>query len=135
MQELNYPINWDSKQELGIAEIDVQHKQYVSNLNGLYLAWLEAKPLNEINALLKAFIDYEDFHFKYEEELIAKNNFSDLEKHKKIHAAYSKKLLKMVATYQESGNNADLFLILGYLEDWLISHVRKYDRKYVPFIK
>jgi hemerythrin len=130
MELLNSPISWDTKDDLGIPEIDLQHRVYVSNLNKLYLAWIDGKPKEEIDKLLRELAEHENFHFAFEEALIAKSSLPELAKHRNLHQGFREKTKKFIARYNKTHAESDLFTMLGYFEDWLISHMRKYDSKY-----
>jgi hemerythrin len=135
MDELNYPITWDTRHNIGIKEIDNQHRHFVSILNRLYMAWLDKKSESEIKYLLTEVNDYVDIHFAYEEDLIGKSGYTDLPKHQEIHKTFKASLQRRIKKYYKDSAEVELFQLLGFLEDWLIGHVRKYDQKYVPQLK
>ena len=130
MELLNSPISWNKQDDFGIPEIDLQHRIYVSNLNKLYLAWIDGEPKKVVDKLLKELAQHEDYHIKFEEELLAKLAQPELEKHHQLHQGFREHTQKFIARYNKTRDTADLFEMLGYLEDWLINHLRGYDRKY-----
>ena len=70
---------WDRQFETGIAEIDQQHRKLVQLINGLgRILAQESQPETFVRSLFRVFdelADYVEYHFEFEEELMAKFNF------------------------------------------------------------
>ena len=86
---------WKDSYSVNVKSIDEQHKKLVSIINELNNAMLYEKGRSVIGKVLKDLVDYTVSHFDYEEKLMEKNGYSDLENHKQIH----KDLLKTVGKF------------------------------------
>ena len=84
------------------------------------------------NALGKL-IDYTGTHFEHEEKLFAQHNYPEQKGHKEIH----KKLVAQVVEFQnqfKSGEKDVSLELMEFLKDWLLDHIKKTDKKYMPFL-
>ncbi|MDR2099566.1 MAG: bacteriohemerythrin, partial [Campylobacteraceae bacterium] len=76
--------NWDSSYDIGIEEIDNQHKKIVQYINELH----EAHILNDksiVKNTLSEVTEYVISHFSFEEELMREADYPHFIQHKNIH--------------------------------------------------
>jgi hemerythrin-like metal-binding protein len=81
--------------------------------------------------ILKQVIAYTQYHFKAEEELMAKVNFGGLEAQKKVHGEF----LRVVAEAKERWEAGDASVpqeLLTTLKGWLVQHISGMDKQYAP---
>ncbi|HBT04180.1 MAG TPA: hemerythrin, partial [Thermodesulfobacterium commune] len=78
-------LEWNDNFLTGIKEIDQQHKKMFNMVNALYEAVrlkVDKKLLiNSINTLK----NYFETHFKFEEEILERYGYPEIEKHKEEH--------------------------------------------------
>jgi hemerythrin len=114
--------------EIGIAEIDRQHRRLFDLLNQLR-SWSGkgyeyAATIDTLNELA----DYTHTHFAVEESLMRMLRYPDI----KAHIAEHDRLKKMLEEYRHSilkeGSRVELS---DFIQSWLIDHISTVDRKYV----
>ncbi|MBF0454092.1 MAG: hemerythrin family protein [Magnetococcales bacterium] len=132
-------MQWDKKLELGIDSIDRQHRAIIERINRLEIALNSSVTSVTVPRLLEVY-DYLDqyiaTHFREEEELMAQNNYPNLEAHKALHHGFEAELAKLRDSLEGSGliSYATAQLV-GYLGKWFITHIQGEDPKYVSYIK
>ncbi|MDF3818706.1 bacteriohemerythrin [Leptospira sp. 96542] len=140
-------IEWDSKYETNISEIDSQHKKLFRLIHQIETVYEENK--NHLSEKSKLLIDtiseLEDYtlsHFLIEERVMELNQYPELETHKKQHDQFTDKILELKEKLNQSNllsNNKDLEVffanLIQFLRKWLTQHILKEDMSYKPFIK
>lgn len=127
-------INWDSTLQIGIEEIDNQHKKLVELLNTLFDAMQNGRSKDVLGKILNELTSYTVMHFKTEEKYFEKFGFEDEIDHLAAHASFVSKVSKFKAEF-DSGNAAVSQDLLRYLKDWITKHINVSDRKYVELFK
>lgn len=130
-------IPWENKFELGISEIDEQHKKMLSIINKLYdmLDDVKSNDQNEIDRIIKEMAEYALYHFATEEKYFELFNYENKEPHIKIHDQYRAKIEDWQKRYNENKDKAIFFEVSNFLHDWWTWHINNTDREYVPFMK
>lgn len=122
---------WDPALDLGIESIDIQHRRIVDNINRLHMAQMMSDR-DKVREVLIDLIDYTKTHFTFEEELMEKSGYPALESHKGLHKAFIARIKKRS---QEHISGQDVTQQLtADLKSWLLSHIKKDDREYAPFV-
>jgi hemerythrin len=124
----NNPATMVTGFEIGIAEIDAQHRRLFDLLNQLR-SWSGkgyeyAATIDTLNELA----DYTHTHFAVEESLMRMLRYPDIN----VHIAEHERLKKMLEEYRHSilkeGSRIELS---DFIKAWLIDHISKVDREYV----
>jgi len=127
-------IIWSDDFSIGNADIDIVHKDWVTIYNDL-IEYNESKGnRNEFAMILSKMTDYSLVHFKKEEEYMQKLNYPDLADHKRHHKNYIYK----VAMYNIDllgVNPPSINEIISFIDNWLIDHILKIDKKYEDYKK
>jgi hemerythrin len=123
-------IRWGPDLELGIPELDAQHRKLVDLSNRLYSEhWKEAQGEGEKAAIAELF-SYAATHFADEEKYFSAYNFPSLEKHKSAHAWFIARAIE----FEERlalGSPAQAAELLVFLESWIKRHIQRDDRELV----
>jgi hemerythrin len=123
-------FKWSEDYNLGITEIDNQHKHFVSILDSVYDSILNSATREKQEELLNSLVDYTIFHFQTEEKYFDLFDFSGKSEHKEEH-----RLLKeQVFSFQNDfklGHKDLSYDLIDFLEDWLVNHLTGMDKKYV----
>jgi len=125
---------WSDELATGIASIDEQHQWLVNTTNQLYDKINTSTPDNkQIGYILESLIDYTFNHFIVEEELFRRLNYPESKAHIDEHNKFAATAANLLAKFEfgESVNNE----ALEFLKEWLIHHIMKVDKAYVPFLK
>lgn len=127
-------IEWTPAFELGVEEMDRQHRQLVTILNGLHQAMLAGGQPRALMRVMEELIVYTKYHFTTEERLMAEAMYPGEQTHRQKHLAltakveqYAEEVLKGRATVSLS--------ILQFLKDWLNKHILGTDKEFAEFIR
>jgi hemerythrin-like metal-binding protein len=118
----------------GITLIDDQHNMLCSYINALYRATRNEFSREEILDIVASLKHYAATHFNTEEQYFAHSKYPDTGKHKEVHKNFVAKVIQVEKDLQKG--NADVGDdLLQFLKNWLLQHIRRTDREYVPYIK
>lgn len=127
---------WSEKLELGVHEMDEEHKVLVAYINEL-VSSLESQYIRKNKTdLIQAFNNLAEYcteHFRHEEAFMQEIRYPLYESHKKIH----ENLLDQVKLYGldiEHDRLEDRKLV-SFLRNWLISHIMGVDMQYAGHYK
>ena len=127
-------IEWSDDFKLGFAEIDTQHRWLVEATNALHEELMKGEPSDEeVSSLLNFLVDYTLTHFVTEELLFEWHHFPQADAHTEEHQAFVRTVKEWMQRHK-SGESLDRE-ILDFLKQWLIQHIMKSDKAYVPFLK
>ena len=125
---------WTSELELGLAEIDSQHRWLVDQTNALHDELSRPEPRREvIGQILEGLVDYTHNHFIVEEVMFQQYEYPETPGHKGEHDNFTGKAMDLLMRF-EDGEEVNLEA-LEFLKEWLVHHICKVDRAYVPFFK
>jgi len=127
-------LEWSDKLNLGVPQIDNQHKELIRLVNGLISAVSLDRPEKTINNVLKKLREYTVFHFNSEEVFMDSIGYDNLNKHVAEHIDLKKK----VKEFQRSickGESVEVMTLLDFLKPWLLNHILESDREIAAFIK
>ena len=131
-------IQWQDALNTGIEEIDEQHRNLIAINNKAYgLTQLDdgIDHYDEIVKIIKELTDYTEYHFGFEEKLLTKCKYAELEEQKMEHFFFMKKLSKMDLTKIDQDQEKAVQNILEMLVDWISSHIMTNDMKYVSCLR
>lgn len=140
-------IEWNSKYETNISEIDTQHRKLFELLNNLETLYLKnkGKLTENTKEIKKAISDLEQYtlsHFLIEERIMEDNDYPNLEDHKIQHNKFTEKIndLKNKLFHDgilEDESKLDSFLedLVKYLKLWVSNHITIQDMDYKPYIR
>lgn len=133
-------FEWKDRYRLNVEEIDKQHRKLfeigarayeLTCLNDAYDRY------DDIMEVLRELLDYTQYHFKYEEELMKKHNFDQLAHHAKEHDSFVAKVKSLLSREQEIDEEQEktLLEITDFLSEWVSTHIMFEDRKYAPLLQ
>lgn len=129
-------IQWSQKYEIGILEIDNQHKELFSKVDDLFEACNQGKGKQEVGSLIKFLGDYVVHHFKTEESYQQKIGYPDYLVHKKLHDQFIKDFSVLQEQFDKNGASALLVIQVNkQVVDWLVTHISKQDKLLAAFEK
>ncbi len=126
-------MRWDSSLQLGIGQIDDQHKQLVTMINDLHRAMKQRQTMAVMSGILERLVSYTVYHFGNEEKLFQKHGYPEYDQHKKIHETLVGKVVEFKGKI-DRGDSTISMELMDFLKDWLVSHIKGTDKKYVPFL-
>lgn len=121
-------IEWNSSFDVGIEEINRQHRRLIFIANELYRLSLRDGAELGAERVIGALVNYTRTHFHYEELMLERHEYGDLTAHKKQHA-------KLIADLQQFARQVErgepvVSELLEFVKSWLINHISKTDMAY-----
>jgi hemerythrin len=117
--------------ELGIAEIDAQHRELFGILAELEKNSGKDYSYEAARDALSQLTNYANIHFAIEESLMRMHGYPDIAAHVAEHQA----LRKQLTEFQQRLLDADIATQLHkFIDGWLTNHIDVTDRKYVPHL-
>ena len=126
-------FEWSEQYSVGDAEIDGQHQNLLGFLNKYYEAMNEGKGRDIMDAIFAEMKAYALYHFQSEEQRMEEARYPDLDRHKKIHAAFVNKVLEFEKK-KEAGDLLVSVNLAKFLSTWLREHILGDDKKYAPYL-
>lgn len=129
-------FEWNEIYELGIPEIDLQHKKLISISNELYDVATKCDVNLKItmSKILKNLTDYTVYHFTSEEEFMKKYGYQGAPMHKIAHDNFVAEVTQQIKNLSE-GSQEDVLLFYDYIANWILAHIAKADKIWATFVK
>ena len=115
-------LMWDSSFNVGVEDIDTQHKKLLKLINKLHDAMMCGKENDVLESVLSSVTDYTEYHFTFEEGLMDKFDYPGSEKHMGEHKELKAKLFEIQAEYPAHKPGANM-RVMDFLQKWLIDHI------------
>jgi hemerythrin len=127
-------FRWQSSYNLGLEEIDDQHRYFVRLINKLSDELAKPGRSEHLEALIAELNAYAKFHFLSEENMMVRAGYPSYHEHKSHHAH----LIDLLGTKElqlqvSQGEDAKAQLI-EYLIKWFLNHTNEEDRRFVEFM-
>ncbi len=125
---------WKDEYRVGDDEIDKHHQQLIR-----YIQLLEdPKIRNEgdkdfVDMLVQGLADYAVYHFDAEETAMVKAGYPQLEAHRVEHAEFAKDMEIFRQAFGQGSARLEKAL-LGYLRDWLLTHILTTDKAFGDWV-
>jgi hemerythrin-like metal-binding protein len=123
-------FEWDSALDVGVAEMNEQHKTLINLMEVLYQKNLASHSKAELIVAIDNLVNYVVKHFHDEESYMASIQFPTLETHKQIHQHLLEDLGKLIEQFKQSDINQLSSEFVMFLKFWLSTHIRGIDTKY-----
>lgn len=131
-------FKWKDEFSVKVAEIDKQHMRLFeigARINELAYAKDEFDHYDEIIEVLHELVEYTEYHFKYEEELMERYQYEGFETQKFEHFFVIKKIQKILNEDIDKKQSETIMNLVTFISDWITNHILKEDMKYTDFFK
>ena len=118
-------VEWNQALNVGIPEIDYQHRNLVSMLNALHTAIEANEPREHLGEILEELDLYVANHFATEERLMARIHYEFLAQHKLEHLRLAETVQEHRNAYARGEGTADE--VMQFLIRWLLNHIAGAD--------
>lgn len=131
---------WKDKYEIGVPEVDDQHRELFARV-GSFLNTLRSdspweEKVNKVNETVAFMKDYVVTHFQDEEAYQEKIGYPGLDHHKKIHEGMVAYVAEVSAQYEQQGfKEIHMQQFAGRLVTWLVNHVVAEDQKIADYAR
>ena len=135
-EEFTGEVAWDGKYELGIDEIDDQHRKSLAIIGKLYEAVTNGRDHAAISSLMLALENNIAEHFDFEEKLMHDHHYPFAADHIAQHNSFKNFFIKLRSEIEA---DVDDHMYLGFrinlfLADWLLNHSNRDDRHLGRFL-
>ena len=120
-------IRWSQSYELGIPELDVQHRMLFNIVKILVDSVNNSRESEVVEGVLDELGRYTLYHTETEETF-----FEDTENHKehiREHIKFKEEVAELKAIYENTPDKAFAEMMLLYLQSWIETHVTGMDRR------
>jgi hemerythrin len=126
-------IAWKQEFDIGIADIDAEHKHLVDLLNQVIGSISSQDKDKILNETMNAALIYTKSHFQREEEMLVRENYPAVDEHKTLHKALIQDIIRLRLRLL-SGSPISVMELHKFFYNWLISHIKMEDKKYVKHL-
>lgn len=117
---------------VGVASMDAEHRELIEHLEALRGA--HAAGQGGLAVRLDALIEATLRHFRNEEAAMARSAYPERDRHVRDHIELSSRVLQ-IRQQLAAGEVSTLgFELLGFLEGWLLDHIRTADRAFAAHL-
>jgi hemerythrin len=121
-------LKWTEAYSVNNAELDEQHRKLFALVNDLHDA-MQTGRNTDLGATVDALVEYTDYHFKAEEQVLRACEYPDYDGHREMHDSLTRRARNMREAFA-SGNMPTAIEVLLLLTNWLNRHILDEDRKY-----
>ncbi|MBI9080587.1 MAG: hemerythrin family protein [Pseudodesulfovibrio sp.] len=126
-------LDWDDILDIGLPELDNQHKRLLALSNSLIQAMTVGKGKEVLQLLFEEIKGYTAYHFADEERYMRQIGYPHQEEHANIH----KEMTQQVDEFREKLLNSKVSAdeALDFINNWIVAHIMKEDTKIGLFAK
>ena len=119
-------LAWKPEYELGIPDVDHEHRELFDLINELHASLFEPESLTTVPDFLGELFSRISSHFALEERLMRDGRYADLPAHKSDHERLLDEIRDLMDDF-EDGENVDLGRFAVALEQWFSVHFSTHD--------
>ena len=123
---------WKDSFNIGIEEIDRQHRTFLEHLNECHQHVSGAKGTCIDTEMLNRLKTYAATHFRFEEEMMQSLGYPETEHNEQQHKYFEAKIEELMTGITEGGKS-HYESVLAFMRDWFLRHILEEDKKYVPY--
>lgn len=124
---------WKDSFNIGVDEIDDQHKIFLDYVNDCYNAACRDNQSRVMDATIYDLKVYAQTHFRFEEGLMRERGYPELENQVKEHMYFESQVEELERANAE-GNQRTTESLLQFLRDWFLKHILEHDKKLTSFL-
>lgn len=120
-------ITWTGRLSTGLAEQDEQHKALIAIINRLNDAMQEGRGVRILGGVLCELAEYTEYHFGYEEDIMALYTHARVSEHRAEHARFTHAVGLFKKRF-DAGSAVLTIEVMNLLRIWFFNHVLKEDK-------
>jgi len=121
-------IRWRKEYELGIADVDHEHRELVELINDTYADATRPDAATSFGEMLGEILARISAHFALEERIMRECRYDGYEEHKADHERLLDEIRDRMDEYDD-GRVPDLNVFAAGLEDWFGGHFGSHDAR------
>ncbi len=126
-------LQWSESLNIGIREIDEQHKALIAMVNELHQAIVARNAKDTAREILDRLAEYPGTYFRDEEGLMQRSGYSALDTHRQQHEDLIRRVSELRDQF-DTGNSKITFELMFILKTWLSRHVNESDRRFGAYL-
>ncbi|EKV27662.1 hemerythrin-like protein [Caenispirillum salinarum AK4] len=119
-------LDFSEQLKVGFALIDDDHKILIDQINMLADSLADGDDQDAIGSVLNVLVDYTEFHFGREQQLMEQTGYEQSPGHLREHAVLVKQVSEMSRRYQ--AGEATAKDLMNFLKVWITQHILKSDK-------
>jgi len=127
-------VSWNDSLSVNVKEFDSQHKKLLQLIADLYKRMQDGSGNDILSETLDKLVEYTVYHFGSEEKNFHKFNYPHAKEHIGQHQILVRKAQELQRGLQKSEGVLSIE-VLDFLQDWVLHHINKTDKKYSDFFK
>jgi len=128
-------VEWSEDYELGITEIDRQHRQLIDMINDLNKGIADGEANSVLVDIFERCNEYIQRHFLYEEALLCEHDYPQSSEHHQSHQSFIAQIESLRQEFESDPGTGTAVELMHYLYHWLIDHIQYTDRQYANYLK
>lgn len=127
-------ISWNPSLSVGVAELDAPHRKLIDMINQVAVSVEALLGPEAVGKTIDQLIEYTDYHFSFEEDLLKQNDYPGLAEHGKEHQRLIHEVENLKKRFAKGATEKLRTDTMKFLTRWLIEHIEDEDRKYAEFL-
>lgn len=128
-------IAWAPAMSVGVEALDTDHKMLIAFINQLADAIAKSEGHEIVASVINGLVDYTEYHFGREEEMMRVCRYADLTDHAGTHRKIIEALQHLRDAHGGGASDQIEQALLDFMRVWLMDHILGTDMKYVPTMK
>ncbi len=124
-------MQWNDAFNLGIEEIDEQHRAIADHMAVLDEAVTAKKRWSDVHAALVRLTDQVRIHFEVEESVMRIHRYPEIERHGREHEEFNEQLTRLREHSLRSGVTVEM---IALAQKWLREHITTSDKHYADYL-
>ena len=122
-------FQWKPSFEVGIPQVDAEHRQFFEIINELYAAMTKGEAPAVMAAVHARLVDYAASHFRAEEEFLAAVDYPALAVQVRQHAWFLRTISELRLDSSDRPRET-----LALARDWMLRHILGTDKHYAAWL-
>ena len=127
-------IKWTEEFDVSDATMNHQHQALFTIVNEFSIAVDFESDSATLLGIFDKIVQYTQYHFKDEEELMLRTHYPNFKRHKLIHAQLEDQVrelrIKLAGGITDAGPQ-----IVNFLRNWLTAHILVVDKQYGQYLE
>ncbi len=135
MENNNSGFLWNEGYSVKSKKFDGHHKKLFELINSLDKIIKTHGNSDELKEVKNELLNYTEYHFKEEEEMLKEFGAPDFFEHKTQHRFFESKIKDLIVQSEHLNHISVSFAAIKFLFDWLLNHILVTDKKYSRFFE
>lgn len=126
-------FEWDESYSVSVDSMDAEHKVLFKMIDDFYENLRKPESSAALPTLIAGLKNYTRNHFLHEQRFLMLCEYPQYQQHVQKHQEFIAKIEEFETIIRE-GKPLLPTLVTKYLKDWLIVHIKMFDKAYAPYM-